>query len=246
MNFRLSMALCISLLCADAVEGGEIMQNDVWQAGKDGYNTYRIPALAITAKGTVLAFCEGRKSGKGDAGNIDLLLKRTTDGGKTWSEQQVVWDDGDNTCGNPSPVVDRETGAIWLLSTWNRGDDREPQIINQQSKDTRRVYVTSSSDEGLTWASPKEITSDVKATSWTWYATGPGAGIQMAKGAHAGRLVIPCDHIEAGTKKYFSTRSAATIMARRGNWRQYARPQRQRMPGCRTLRWPPDAQHAQL
>ncbi|MCX7047360.1 MAG: sialidase family protein [Candidatus Sumerlaeota bacterium] len=204
MIFRLSTAFCVCILCASYMNAGEISQNDLWQSGKDGYNTYRIPALAITAKGTLLAFCEGRKTGRGDTGNIDLLLKRSTDSGKTWSDQQVVWDDGDNTCGNPSPVVDRETGTVWLLSTWNRGDDREPQIIDQKSKDTRRVYVTSSSDDGMTWASPKEITADVKATTWTWYATGPGAGIQIEKGAHAGRLVIPCDHIEAGTKKYFS------------------------------------------
>jgi sialidase-1 len=133
-----------------------------------------------------------------------LLLKRSTDNGRSWSEQQVIWDDVGNTCGNPCPVVDRETGTIWLLMTWNRGDDEERKIIAQTSQDTRRVFVTFSKDDGITWAPPKEITADVKRAEWTWYATGPGAGIQIERGSHKGRLVIPCDHIEAETNHYYS------------------------------------------
>jgi len=173
-------------------------------SGKDGYHTYRIPALAITTKGTVLAFCEGRKRGGGDSGDIDLLVKRSTDGGQTWSNQQVVWDDAGNTCGNPCAVVDRDTGTVWLLLTWNRGDDHERQIIDQASKDTRRVFVTQSTDDGLTWAVPTEITDATKKPDWTWYATGPGSGIQVEDGPHRGRLLIPCDHIEADTRHYYS------------------------------------------
>lgn len=173
-------------------------------SGQDGYHTYRIPALAVTTKGTVLALCEGRVRGGGDAGDINLLVKRSTDNGTTWSKQQVIWNDAGNTCGNPCLVVDRETGVIWLLSTWNRGDDHERQIINQTSKDTRRVFVMSSTDDGLSWSKPKEITADAKRPDWTWYATGPGSGIQIQQGPHKGRLVIPCDHIEADTKHYYS------------------------------------------
>ncbi|WP_394795656.1 exo-alpha-sialidase [Armatimonas sp.] len=173
----------------------------LWTGGHGGYKTYRIPALVVTTKGTVLAFCEGRRTGGGDSGAIEILLRRSTDNGASWGEQKVVWADAGNTCGNPSPVVDQQTGAIWLLLTWNRGDDKEPQIIAQTSKDTRRVFVTSSVDDGLTWATPREITADVKLSEWTWYATGPGAGIQLGKSE---RLMIPCDHIEAKTKRYFS------------------------------------------
>lgn len=176
----------------------------VYVSGQGGYHTYRIPSLVVSKAGTLLALAEGRKASASDTGDIDVLLKRSTDGGKTWSPADVVWDDGPNTCGNPCAVLDRTTGTIWLLLTWNRGEDREPQIIAQQSKDTRRVFVTSSSDDGRTWARPREITADVKRTNWTWYATGPGAGIQMEHGPHAGRLVIPCDHIEAGTRHYYS------------------------------------------
>jgi sialidase-1 len=177
---------------------------NVFASGRDGYHTYRIPALLVTARGTLLAFAEGRKAGSGDAGDIDLLLKRSTDRGRSWQPQQTIWDEGPNTCGNPCPVLDRASGTLWLLMTWNRGDDPEPRIIAGESKDTRRVFVTRSTDDGLTWAAPREITASVKLTNWTWYATGPGAGIQIERGPHAGRLVIPCDHIEAGTRHYYS------------------------------------------
>jgi len=176
----------------------------LFKSGEDGYLCYRIPAIVTTNKGTLLAFAEARKTGCGDAGDIDLVVKRSSDGGKTWSGISMVWNDGENTCGNPAPVVDRKTGNIILLSTWNLGSDHEPAIINGTSKDTRRVFVLSSSDDGKTWSTAREITSAVKKPDWTWYATGPCNGIQMRSGKNKDRLVIPCDHIEAGTQKYFS------------------------------------------
>jgi sialidase-1 len=178
--------------------------NTLWQSGSDGYHTYRIPALVSSQQGTLLAFCEGRRDAQADNGCIDLLLKRSTDGGDTWSAQQIVWRRDNSTCGNPCPLLDGQTGTLWLLMTWNRADDGEAQIIQQTSHDTRRVFVTHSTDDGLSWAEPSEITAGVKQPDWTWYATGPGAGIQLERGAHAGRLVAPCDHIEAHTERYYS------------------------------------------
>ncbi len=182
----------------------DLEQTTVFQSGQEGSHTFRIPSLLVTPKGTVLAFCEGRKMGGGDAGDIDLVLKRSLDGGTNWGKLELVWDDGANTCGNPCPVIDRETGTLWLLMTWNRGDDREPGIIAQTSKDTRHIFITRSTDDGITWSRPQDITRAVKPTNWTWYATGPGAGIQIERGPCKGRLVIPCDHIEANTRNYFS------------------------------------------
>lgn len=181
-----------------------MISQPLFVAGLEGYNTYRIPALIATPAGTLLAFCEGRKYGPSDMGDIALLVKRSTDGGQTWSSQHVVWDDIGNTCGNPCPVIDGETGIVWLPMTWNRGEDRESAIIAGSSRDTRRVFLTHSADDGLSWAPPNEITTQVKCDDWTWYATGPGAGIQMGHGPHAGRLVVPCDHIEAQTRHYYS------------------------------------------
>ncbi|MBN2138714.1 MAG: exo-alpha-sialidase [Sedimentisphaerales bacterium] len=166
----------------------------LFTSGTDGYDTYRIPALLTTNRGTLLAFCEGRKSGQGDSGNIDLILKRSYDCGRTWTAQQIVWDDADNTCGNPCPVQDRQTGDIILLMTWNHGDDRESEIKKNTGEDTRHVYVTRSTDDGKTWSQPQRITDSVKKPEWRWYATGPGIGIQLKTPPYTGRLVIPCDH----------------------------------------------------
>lgn len=183
---------------------GLLRQRALFTSGEDGYHTYRIPAIIATSRGTLLAFCEGRKYGHSDSGDVDLLVKRSTDAGRTWSEQRVVWDDGANTCGNPCPVLDRETGVIWLPMTWNDGGDTETAIIARTGKDTRRVFITRSEDDGVTWAEPREITSHVKPPDWTWYATGPGAGIQIERGPHRGRLLIPCDHIPAGMESGYS------------------------------------------
>jgi sialidase-1 len=202
---RLALAVCLSASVSSMAQVlAEVPAVDVFVAGQDGYHTHRIPSLLVTAKGTVLAFAEGRKGGASDTGNIDLRLRRSSDGGRSWEPAMTVWDDGPNTSGNPCPVEDRDTGSLWMLMTWNRGDDHEPQIIAQTSRDTRRVYVTQSADDGRTWSAPREITSDVKRTNWTWYATGPGAGIQLERGPYRGRLVIACDHIEAGTGHYRS------------------------------------------
>lgn len=169
--------------------------NDVFVSGQHGYHTYRIPAVIVTTKGTLLAFCEGRRASRSDTGDIDLLLKRSVDGGKTFGKMQVVWDDGLNTCGNPCPVIDEETGHIWLLMTHNPGDTSERRIIAGDGDGTRTVWVTHSADDGRTWAEPAEITKDVKRPDWTWYATGPGVGIQLNVAPHKGRLVIPCDYM---------------------------------------------------
>lgn len=131
-------------------------------------------------------------------------MKRSEDYGQTWGSLEVVWDDGENTCGNPAPVLDEATDRIRLLGTWNLGSDREAQIIDQTSQDSRRVFVLSSEDGGKSWSAAREITNSVKLPSWTWYATGPGSGVQLRQGAHKGRLMVACDHIEAETKEYFS------------------------------------------
>lgn len=164
-----------------------LRQVDVFQSGKEGYHTFRIPSLLVTPKGTLLAFCEGRKTSRADHGDVDLVLKRSEDGGKTWGPLELVYEEGDTakiTIGNPCPVVDRDTGIIWLPFT----------------RDNVDVFVTHSRDDGKTWAKPVKITTEVKKASWSWYATGPGVGIQLQKGPHKGRLLIPCDHKDRSQK----------------------------------------------
>lgn len=173
MTFLLAAALTLA-----STEPARI---DVFTAGKDGYHTFRIPALLTTKKGTLLAFCEGRKTGTGDHGDVDLVHKRSEDGGTTWGPLQLVYEEGGDrkiTIGNPCPVLDETTGTIWLPFT----------------RDNKDVLVTHSTDDGKTWARPTKITDDVKHPDWIWYATGPGVGIQLRHGKYKGRLVIPCDH----------------------------------------------------
>lgn len=195
---RLIRILFAFLLVALAVPVGaaEPIQAPVFVSGEDGYHTYRIPSAIVSKKGTVLAFCEGRKTGRGDAGNIDLILKRSMDNGKTWGKTQVIWDDAENTCGNPCPVVDAKTGMVLLLMTHNYGVDKEPAIVSGKGKGTRTMWAASSSDDGENWSKPYGPYENLKKPEWTWYATGPGVGTQLK----SGRLLIPCDSKSDGGK----------------------------------------------
>ena len=165
---------------------------DVFVAGEGGYHTFRIPSVIVTPQGTLLAFAEGRHGSAADSGDIDLVLKRSGDGGLSWSPLRVLVDNGPNSASNPCPVVDRRTGTIWFLSTRNLATDRESDIIAGTSTAAPTVWTMNSGDDGLTWSTPVEITASVKTAGWTWYATGPGVGIQT----RSGRLVIPANHAE--------------------------------------------------
>ena len=180
-----------------AAQGGGLEQRPVFSAGAGGYHTFRIPALLPTISGVLLAFCEGRRMGRGDSGAIDLVLKRSTDSGKTWSGLRVVWSDGPNTCGNPCPVVDIRTGRILLPMTWNPGEDHGRELHLGTGKGTRRVFLAYSDDDGKTWSSVREITAQTKRQDWWWYATGPGGAIQIRNGEHSGRIVVPANHTSA-------------------------------------------------
>lgn len=215
--FLLVLTIMPLIGCSDEPEGSPVIKdkepteeeypgsdgiNYIFSKKVGGYECYRIPALLRVKEDVMLAFAEGRKNGCSDTGDIDLVVKRSEDGGATWSDNIVIWDDAGNTCGNPAPVLDKETGDILLLATWNHGDDDIGPINDGTSIDTRRVYVIRSSDKGLTWSAPEEITETTKKPNWRWYATGPGSGIQMQKGEYAGRLVVGCDFIDENRKGY--------------------------------------------
>ncbi|MFN7138325.1 MAG: exo-alpha-sialidase [Limisphaerales bacterium] len=174
---------------------------DVFISGQDGYHTYRIPSLLSTREKTLLAFCEARKNDRHDNGDIDLVVKRSADGGKTWSKQQVIWNDGTNTCGNPTPVQDQKTGTIWLFMSHNPGSADNKFLKKPGSEITRTVWLAHSDDDGKSWSEPVNLTKDLKGTGWGWYATGPGVGIQIQQGKYKGRLVIPACHNFSSGKK---------------------------------------------
>ena len=182
--------LLIALLFVSAAWPASLTQIQLFRAGQGGYYSYRIPALIATPKGTLLAFCEGRKNSGNDAGDIDVLLRRSFDRGRTWSPVEKIADRGADTIGNPTAVVERKAGIIFLLLTSNPGTATERQITDGAPGAVRTVWITRSTDDGTSWSPLVDITAQVKRPDWTWYATGPGNGIQL----RSGRLVIPCDH----------------------------------------------------
>lgn len=189
----------------DGKEDAVVKAPHIFVGKTEGYHTFRIPAIVKTKAGTLLAFCEGRKVSGSDTGDINLVLRRSTDGGNTWGSLITVWDDKNNTCGNPSPVVDPVTGRVHLLMTWNYSTDgKAAGDFNKPGAtvDTRRVFYTYSDDDGKTWTTPEEITSSTKKEDWGWYATGPCHGIILNGAAHKGRIVIPCDHNVIGGSGY--------------------------------------------
>src|SRR5262245_54137849 len=95
----LSTTLCITLaigVCASGAIAANalIQQTDVFTAGAEGYHSYRIPVLFVAKNGTLLAICEGRKTGRGDHGDVDLVQKRSSDGGKTWGHLELIYEEG--------------------------------------------------------------------------------------------------------------------------------------------------------
>jgi len=159
----------------------------VFRAGDDDTHTFRIPSLRVSGKGTLLAFCEARRKSAADDGDIELALKRSEDGGRTWRPLQVLADDEGHTMGNPCPIIERETGRIILPFCRNN----------------RRVFVMQSTDDGLTFTAPREITEELRGPDFPWsrIATGPGHGIQMS----SGRLVVPMWYMsgELGKEKEY-------------------------------------------
>jgi sialidase-1 len=181
------LAAVLVLLTVAAAARAESNEVTVYQAGKDGYHTYRIPAIVRAASGELLAFAEGRKNGPGDHGDIDIVLKRSSDNGRTWGPMQLVQDASDAPTskvwiGNPTPIVDTmdplHPGRIWLVFT----------------RSNQSMLFSSSDDNGETWSAPRDITSTAGSKDWEWYAAGPVHGIQLTRGSHAGRLIAPCDH----------------------------------------------------
>ncbi|WP_263164275.1 sialidase family protein [Streptomyces sp. SCSIO ZS0520] len=174
---------------AAAAKAAGLEQQVLFKASQDpGYACYRIPAVVRTNKGTLLAFAEARTHDCSDAGDIDLVVKRSEDGGRTWSALSVVDEGAGDSHGNPAPVVDRRTGRILLAQTWNTG---KPGGGNCDVPCDRTPHLQHSDDDGRTWSTPRDLSSEILPKEWnSWYATGPVHGIQLTRGAHTGRLVI--------------------------------------------------------
>ena len=186
-------ALALLALASPSV-GAEPEKIDLFHADTGGYKLYRIPGVVVTKAGTVLAYCEARKSDRGDWGHIDILLRRSTDGGKTWGEPAKIADVPGPKAKNPVAVAQKLANADDV--TYNN-----PVMIADKSGavhllfclEYMRCFYSRSDDDGKTWAAPTEITAPAfdplkKEYDWKVLATGPGHGIQLK----SGRLVVAC------------------------------------------------------
>lgn len=186
------LGLLLTSAATAQAAGPFLEKTDLFTAGEDGYALYRIPGIIVTRKGTALAYCEARKDARGDWGPIDIVLRRSTDGGKTWLPRQVIVEvngdlpvnpvaaaqnldkPGDNTANNPVAFAD-SNGSVHLL----------------YCLEYARCYHIRSDDEGLTWSAPVDITATFEKFrpdyDWKVIATGPAHGIQL----RTGRLIVP-------------------------------------------------------
>ncbi len=142
---------------------------------------YRLPSIVQARNGDLVAFAEKRNGQNGtvDSGNWDIVSRYSKDGGCTWSTPRTIADNGQHEVSNPSPVVDRTTGNILLIASY------------QNAKNQNWLKVQRSTDNGRTWSGPREIRKEYK----TWSRplgglTQPGNSLQVTSGAHAGRIIF--------------------------------------------------------
>lgn len=189
----------------------------LFKAGTSGYHSFRIPSIVRSTKGTLIAFAEGRRDSGADYGNIDVVMRRSRDHGRTWGRVELVFSKHGDTCGNPTAVVDQATGAIWLFASWNAATHSQAGRGGLTPIDAwgqRRVYSLVSYDDGSSWKLQNR-TRQLVPRNYTWDAVGPGVGIQLRGGPVPGRLIIPAigrniisdDH--GATWRYELLRSAA-------------------------------------
>ena len=162
----------------------------------DGVNSYRIPGIIDTDKGTLISVYDARYKNSGDLpGNIDVGMSRSKDGGKTWEPMKIIMDMGapheNNGVGDPSVLFDPITKTIWVAALWSKGNrsiaGSGPGLSEEE---TGQFALVSSTDDGLTWTKPYSITTQVKNPIWRLFFPGPGNGIAMADG----KIVFPAQY----------------------------------------------------
>jgi sialidase-1 len=214
-------AVIITLLFTSVITA-QTTGTTVFESGTEGHKIYRIPAIVGLPNKTLLAFCEGRVNGSGDFGDINIVLKKSTDGGATWSALSTVIDYNNLQAGNPAPVVDLTdprypAGRIFLF--YNTGNNDEYSM--RMGKGIREVWYVTSTDEGATWSAPINITAQVhrpnqpgvnKAYSfkedWRSYANTPGHATQFLSGVYKGRIYVAANHSSGLPQKNFEDYNA--------------------------------------
>lgn len=184
--------LLLTIGCANATQSAPAgpIRVDLEQSG-EGYPVYRIPALAVTSRGTLIAAYDGRPAGGDLPAQIALLVRRSADGGATWLPRQIVRADTTPLgFGDPSLLVDRETGRIFLFHAASIRQGFQAAHTGNDPSDPNVLHAdySWSDDDGVTWQH-RRITSTIKDSAWGGIFAASGAGIQLRHGARAGRLV---------------------------------------------------------
>ncbi|WP_319226509.1 sialidase family protein [Draconibacterium orientale] len=170
-------------------------------AGQDNCDTYRIPGLVTTDKGTLIAVYDNRYNNSKDLQeDIDIGMSRSTDGGQTWEPMKVIMDMGEwgglpqelNGIGDPSVLYDPVNQTIWVAAVWMNGFDKNQMgwwasKPGMAPEETGQFMLVKSTDDGLTWSEPINITEQIKDRAWQYLLQGPGKGITLADGT----LVFP-------------------------------------------------------
>ena len=176
----------------------------VRKPGDDDVKCFRIPGLVSSNRGTLLAVYDIRHNNCRDLpGNIDVGLSRSTDGGETWLPMQKIIDMGQpedlNGAGDPSILVDRKTGTIWVAALWSHGNRAWNGSKKGLSPDeTGQLVLVNSTDDGITWSKPVSITKDTKNPDWNLFFQGPGNGISLTDGT----LVFPAQFKDSSNIPY--------------------------------------------
>ena len=159
-----------------------------FEADRD-YPCCRIPSLITSSEGTLLAFCEGRQS-RNDHAENDIVVKRSLDGGRSWSSATVVASEGIDSLNDPSVVVDRNTDNIVLhYARFAEGYHTDRAVPGYTDPHASRNLVTVSADDGVSWSAPLDITEKVKCPEVRAAVVTCGVGIQLRRGERTGRLV---------------------------------------------------------
>lgn len=180
---------------------------EVFTAGMNGFVSIRIPSVIVSKSMALLAFAEGRAADQDQAYN-KIILRRSFDLGATWSEIKIIAEDRNAALNNPCAVLEEKSGTIFLTYQSYPGtlSERSGQIETGYDGDRIvRCWLISSTDDGTTWSVPREITRNAKREKTvTTIASGPGIGIQLTRGRHAGRLVFPFNEGPFGSWNIYS------------------------------------------
>ena len=200
----MKLILCFLLFCFpfSITQGTDRKVTIIHKQGQFGCHTFRIPAMVVTNKGTLLAVYDMRYKSRRDLqGHMDIGLSRSTDGGETWARPVPIMDmkkfgglpEDQNGCSDPNILVDRKTGEILVSAVWTHGKPGTHQWVGKGSEPGHSIHKSSqfmmvrSKDDGLTWSEPENWTKRLKDPKWCLFAPAPGNGINLMDGT----LVMP-------------------------------------------------------